>query len=54
MNMPPKNSTSVTRNTHIPNCDGVLLLLERVEVVLQRRVVLRAPPRRGGGPRQTT
>ena len=33
MNRPPKNMISCTRKSHIPRVDGVLLLLEVVEVV---------------------
>ena len=39
MNRPPKNSTSVTRNTHMPERRRLALLRQAVEVVRERRVV---------------
>ena len=52
MNRPPKNRTSVTRNTHMPERGRLELLLHAVEVVLQPRMVrsVRAPSACAGVP----
>ena len=54
MNRPPKNRTSVTRNTHMPSVAASFCCSERVEVMLQRRVMVRvrAPAARDGRVRQ--